>query len=64
MTGLPNRGVKISTSLYVLRRTTMPAVVVEMGFLTNVEDAALLESRPDLFAQGIYQGILSYFGMS
>lgn len=64
VTGLPNRGVKISTSLYVLRRTTMPAVLVEMGFLTNVEDAALLESRPDLFAQGIYQGILSYFGMS
>jgi len=61
-TGLRNRGVMINQALYVLRRTTMPAVLVEMGFITNPEEAQLLETRPDLFAEGIYQGILSYFG--
>lgn len=62
-TGLANRGVMINPNLYVLRETTMPAVLVEMGFLTNPSDAQLLVDHPDWFAQGIYQGILSYFGM-
>lgn len=63
-TGLANRGVMINSRLYVLRHTQMPAVLVEMGFLTNAGDARLLSERPDLFAQGIYNGILAYFGMS
>ena len=61
--GLRNRGVMINPALYVLRHTAMPAVLVEMGFITNPEEAQLLESRPDLFAEGIYQGILHYFGL-
>ncbi len=64
VTGLRNRGVMINPALYVLRRTTMPAVLVEMGFITNLEEAQLLETRPDLFAEGIYQGILRYFGLT
>ncbi len=59
-TGLRNRGMKVRTGLYVLRKTTMPAVLVELGFITNANDAALMSNRPDLFAQGIYQGILEY----
>ncbi len=63
VTGLRNRGVMINQALYVLRRTTMPAVLVEMGFITNPEEAQLLATRPELFAEGIYQGILRYFGL-
>ena len=59
-TGLKNRGMKVRTNLYVLRRTQMPAVLVELGFITNAADAALMSNRPDLFAQGIYQGIVEY----
>ncbi len=62
-TGLRNRGMKVRTGLYVLRRTVMPAVLVELGFITNANDAALMSNRPDLFAQGIYQGILEYTGL-
>ena len=60
-TGLRNRGIVYRPGLYVLRRTQMPAVLVELGFLTNPTDAALMGSRPELFAQGIYNGITGYF---
>ena len=63
VTGLRNRGVIARPGLYVLRRTAMPAVLSEIGFITNPGDAALMASRPDLFALGIYRGILSYLGL-
>ena len=61
-TGLRNRGVLIRPGLYVLRRTRMPAVLLELGFITNPSDAALLRDNPVLFAQGIYNGIVRYYG--
>ena len=61
-TGLRNRGMKVRPSLYVLRRTTMPAVLVELGFITNPSDAAMMNENPNLFARGMYNGILTYFG--
>ena len=36
----------------------MPAVLVEMGFITNPVDASLMSSEPDLFALGIAVGVL------
>lgn len=63
MTGLPNRGVKARPGLYVLRKTAMPAVLVELGFITNPGDAALMSQNPGLFAEGVYQGILDYTGV-
>ena len=62
-TGLKNRGMKVRPGLYVLRRTAMPAVLVELGFITNATDAALMVENPELFAEGIYRGILSYYGL-
>ena len=63
VTGLRNRGVVERPGLYVLRRTKMPAVLVEMGFITNPYDAALMNDSPWLFARGIYDGTLLYYGM-
>ena len=62
-TGLRNRGVVVRSGLYVLRKTAMPAVLVELGFITNPEEAALMRDRPDLFARGVYDGILDYTGV-
>ena len=62
-TGLKNRGMKVRSGLYVLRKTQMPAVLVELGFITNPSDAALMNNSPELFAQGIYQGIVAYTGV-
>ena len=63
-TGLRNRGMKTRTNLYVLRRTNMPAVLVELAFMTNREDLDLMLDRPDLFAEGIYRGIVAYTGLA
>ena len=62
VTGLRNRGVIERPGLYVLRRTAMPAVLVELGFITNPDDAELMVNSPNLFALGIYRGILEYYG--
>ena len=61
-TGLNNRGVKLRPGLYVLRRTQMPAVLLELGFISNPTDAALLSGSPELFARGIFNGMNRYFG--
>lgn len=63
-TGLRNRGAQVRTNLYVLRKTTMPAVLVELGFITNPGDALLMSTQPQLFAEGIYQGILSFLSLT
>ena len=62
VTGLRNRGVIERPGLYVLRRTKMPSVLVEMGFISNSYDAELMAYSPGLFAEGIYRGIVQYYG--
>ena len=60
-TDLKNRGMKQGSDLYVLKNTEIPAALLEMGFISNSSDAALLSAQPELFARGIYDGILNYF---
>ena len=63
-TGLRNRGIVYRPGLFVLKETKMPAVLIEMGFITNPYDAELLATSPDLFSLGIYRGILAYYGLN
>lgn len=61
--GTMDRGIKERPGLYVLRTTTMPAVIVEIAFIDNAQDAQLLKS--DSFkqeaARALYDGILTIF---
>ena len=57
MLGTKDLGVKENPSLYVLRRTKMPAVLVELAFITNPADAELLRNDRYRFACAIYRGI-------
>lgn len=63
LTGLRNRGIVLRPGLYVLRKTAMPAVLVELGFISNPNDAVLMNNSPELFAEGIYNGILQFTGL-
>lgn len=63
ITGLPNRGIFYRPGLYVLRKTKMPAVLCELGFITNRTDAELMAYSPSLFAMAIYRGVLTYYGL-
>jgi N-acetylmuramoyl-L-alanine amidase len=56
-----NRGIK-SRSLYVVRNTKGPAVLVEGGFISNALEAQLLTNADyrDRVAAGITEGILNY----
>ena len=60
-TGAIDRGVR-KARFYVLRKTSMPSVLVETGFVTGAEDAANLstESYRRKMAEGIARGILLY----
>ena len=60
--GTKNNGVRINPSLYVLRRTNMPSVLVEMAYISNASDAEKLRNNQYDFAYGIYSGLLDYFG--
>lgn len=61
--GTPNRGVK-QGRFFVIRRTVMPAALVEMGFVTGAVDAPRL-ANPDFrrrMALAIAAGILDFLG--
>lgn len=58
-----DRGVKPTPSLYVLRRTTMPAILIELGFITNYSDSQKMANNPYGFAYAIYLGILDYLNL-
>lgn len=57
-----NRGVK-RADFVVIKGNVMPAVLVELGFLTNSEDYAKLVSDQyvEIFADSIYNGIVEYY---
>ena len=61
-TGLETRGIFARPGLYVLRKTRMPSVLVELGFITNRRDAELMAYSPGLFAAGTANGIFAYYG--
>ncbi len=50
-------------NFYVVRETTMPAILVEGGFMTNYEERFLLKDRKylDKIAKGLSQGIHKFF---
>ncbi len=60
-TGSRDRGVR-QARFYVLRRTSMPATLLEVGFVTGAEDAARLSNAGyrTQMAQAIARGILQY----
>lgn len=67
---LPSRGVRTRKGsdgrdyYHVIRETRMPAVIIEGGFLTNSQDAALIKTSAfqEKQAQAISQAVLKWYG--
>ena len=59
--GRPNKGVK-QAGFLVLRETSMPSCLIELGFISTPSDEQLLndERRIDDIARGIYQAFAQY----
>lgn len=58
--GTLSRGVKARPNLVVLNSTHMPAVLVEMGFISNDADCRMLVDQQDELARAIARGITDY----
>ena len=56
--GFNNLGITQRPNLVVLKRTRMPAVLVEAGFINSDEDNAIFDENFDKIANAIAQGIL------
>lgn len=57
--GFNNIGISERPNLVVLRRTRMPAALVEVGFINTDADNKLFDSKFDEIAQAIADGILN-----
>lgn len=62
--GFVNLGVKARPNLVVLRRTKMPAVLVEVGFINSDVDNQLFDNNFNDIAQAIADGILDTLNVS
>ena len=62
--GLANRGVK-EGNFAVIRDTNMPAVLIELAFISNPAEEKLLadEIWQDIFANAIAEGIFDFLGI-
>ena len=63
-----DRGVKDDTQsaagyLYVLRQTAMPAILIELAFISNADDAEILKNYQWRFANAIARGLAEYCGL-
>lgn len=60
--GTRNRGVK-TANFVVTRYTDAPAILIEIGFITNDSDRAMMTSSgfESRYAQAVYQCILNYY---
>ena len=58
---IPSRGMK-AENWYVVKNARMPAILVELGFLSNIEDAKLMvdEKHLNLFSEALYKGITDF----
>lgn len=62
--GFRNIGVKERPGLVVLRRTRMPALLIEAGFLNNDGDNALFDQTEDDMAEAIADSVASVLGIT
>ncbi|MDO5291356.1 MAG: N-acetylmuramoyl-L-alanine amidase [bacterium] len=61
--GTKDNEVRANPALYVLRKTNMTAVLVELAYISNASDAEKLRDDQYQFAYAIYVGLLNFLGL-
>ncbi|MCT8137654.1 N-acetylmuramoyl-L-alanine amidase [Anaerobacillus sp. CMMVII] len=61
--GLIDRKVRNDQSFYVIRNAQMPAILVELGFMTNPDEEKLIKTNSfqQKAAQSLADSIVNYF---
>lgn len=57
-----NRGIK-TANFAVLRQSNMPSALVELAFITNIDDSKILKDKQVELALTVAKGILNYLGI-
>lgn len=57
-TGFKDRGVKVNTSLGVLNKNNNPAVLTEIGFISNYSEAKTMAANLDQYGEAVYEAII------
>lgn len=63
ITSTADRGVKFWPELYELRKTTAPAVLVEIAFHDDADDAKWIIANIEKIGIALAKGVLKYFGI-
>lgn len=58
--GFKNRGVKVTSNLYFLNHTKAPAILIEVCFVDDKDDAMLYNKNKDAIAEAIVKAILNH----
>lgn len=60
---MTNRGIKYRNNLAVLKYTNMPAMLIELGFISNYNDSQKLANKQQEFAEAIANEIIYYYDL-
>ncbi|MBU5478956.1 N-acetylmuramoyl-L-alanine amidase [Eubacterium sp. MSJ-13] len=58
--GFKNRGVKTTSDLWFLNKTKKPALLIEVCFVSDPDDAILYKKHKDDIAKAIVQAVINY----
>lgn len=61
--GFSNRGVKTRKNLAVLNHTTMPTILIELGFITNNNDNELYDNKFNEIVEAVAKSFLEAQGL-
>lgn len=62
--GSHDRGIVPRTNVGVIKRTRMPAILVETAFIDYASDAKILVNKQDDIAQSIFEGFCKFLGIT
>lgn len=57
--GLKNRGVKVNTELFILRKTNAPSLLIEVCFVDDADDVKIYKNNVDKISKAIAEALIN-----